>query len=155
MILISHRGNIDGPEKEFENDPKRIDFCIDLDFCVEIDFRIKDKKLYLGHDEAQYEIDEDWLIKRKNHLWVHCKERESFEYALKMRKLNCFWHNVDDYTMTSFGYVWAYPGKECCGSLCVAVMPEPHWSIEEFTRMPFIGICSDFAQDIRNHINTK
>lgn len=155
MILISHRGNVDGPEENIENSPKRINYCIDLGYSVEIDLRIKDKKLYLGHDEAQYEIDENWLLERKNNLWVHCKERESFEYALKMRKLNCFWHNVDDYTMTTWGYVWAYPGKECCGSLCIAVMPEPYWSKEEFTRMPFIGICSDFVNDIQNHINTK
>lgn len=155
MILISHRGNIEGPEKHLENDPKRIDLCINLGYHVEIDLRIKNKKLCLGHDEAQYEIDENWILERKNNLWVHCKEKESFEYALKMRKLNCFWHNTDDYTMTTWGYVWAYPGKECCGSLCIGVMPDNHWSIEEFTRMSFFGICSDFVEDIQNHINTK
>ena len=30
-----------------------------------------------------------------------------------MSKMNChyFWHQEDDYTITSKGIIWAYPGK--------------------------------------------
>jgi hypothetical protein len=155
MILISHRGNIDGPEEKSENDPKRIDLCINLGYCVEIDLRVKNKKLYLGHDEAQYEIDENWLLQRKNNLWVHCKEKESFNEALKLRRLNCFWHDTDDYTMTSFGYVWAYPGKESVGSMCIAVMPERCWAPEETLKKSFFGICTDEIDKYSEILNSK
>ena len=39
MIIISHRGNLDGPDKERENNPHFIDDCITKGFDVEIDLR--------------------------------------------------------------------------------------------------------------------
>ena len=29
----------------------------------------------------------------------------------KIQNFNYFWHQEDDYTLTSEGYVWVYPGK--------------------------------------------
>jgi hypothetical protein len=155
MILISHRGNLIGPEPEFENSPQRIDECIENNFQVEIDLRFENNKFYLGHDATQYEVDSGWLIQRNQFLWVHCKDHLAFSEALKLKKLNCFWHNIDDYTMTNFGYVWAYPGKKEVGNLCIGVMPELHNSIEEIVKMKYFGVCSDFVQSIQDHINTK
>ena len=39
MILIAHRGNIDGPNPEMENNPQYIDKAIDSGYNVEIDVR--------------------------------------------------------------------------------------------------------------------
>ena len=39
MILISHRGNLDGKELSFENRPDYIDKAIRHGFDVEIDIR--------------------------------------------------------------------------------------------------------------------
>jgi hypothetical protein len=50
MILISHRGNINGIESNNENNPEYIQKALDLVYNVEVDLRIKDNKLYLGHD---------------------------------------------------------------------------------------------------------
>ena len=52
-----------------------------------------------------------------------------------------FFHNEDDYTLTSTGWIWAYPGK--LGSLrTVAVMPENYMTEVTF----FDAVCSDYVE---------
>ena len=52
MKLISHRGNLRGPEPLKENTLDHILSALRF-FEVEIDVSAQSKKLYLGHDEAQ------------------------------------------------------------------------------------------------------
>ena len=54
MILISHRGNIDGPNSKLENNPTYIDRALDKGFNVEIDLWVYEKEFFLGHDEPTY-----------------------------------------------------------------------------------------------------
>ena len=54
MIYISHRGNINGPNKKLENNPNYITDAINKGFDVEIDVNYKNSNFYLGHDKAQY-----------------------------------------------------------------------------------------------------
>jgi len=42
MIIISHRGNINGPLVDKENRPSYIDSAIKLDYDVEVDLRIEE-----------------------------------------------------------------------------------------------------------------
>ena len=53
MIIISHRGNLYGPDKENENKPGQIQKVLNLGYYVEIDVWLFDWKLYLGHDMKQ------------------------------------------------------------------------------------------------------
>ena len=53
MILIAHRGNIDGPS-EMENHPDHIQKALDAGFHVEVDAWVIDGEIFLGHDEPQY-----------------------------------------------------------------------------------------------------
>ena len=57
MILISHRGNIDGKNLEQENSPKYIDNAISLGYDVEVDIWLIGRELYLGHDNPDYQIE--------------------------------------------------------------------------------------------------
>jgi hypothetical protein len=52
--------------------------------------------------------------------------------------LNYFWHQEDDVTLTSKGYIWAYPGKQPIKN-SIAVMPE----LKNDNLSECIGICSD------------
>jgi hypothetical protein len=52
MVLISHRGNIDGVNQNFENQPNYIDDAIKAGYDVEVDIWYIGGKLYLGHDTA-------------------------------------------------------------------------------------------------------
>lgn len=150
MILIAHRGNIQGPTPSLENDPSYVKQALDLGFSVEIDLRVKNGKFYLGHDYAQYKIDEEFLTENKNKLWVHCKDSKALEKSIELN-LNCFWHSVDDYTLTSYGYVWCFPGKEIVGTRSIVVLPELYRSVSSIeAEGNMIGICSDYVLDIQN-----
>jgi hypothetical protein len=143
MILISHRGNIDGKIVERENHPDYIDKAINLGYDVEIDMWWIDGKTYLGHDVPQYEVDDEWLTKRINKLWVHCKNIELLNW-IRSTTLHYFWHEEDTLTLTSKNQIWAYPGKQpILGS--IAVMPE----INKDNISLCIGICSDYIKNYK------
>ena len=57
MKLISHRGNLKGPNPQTENHPDQIVECIKKGYDVEIDVRLIDGKPWLGHDDRQYNVD--------------------------------------------------------------------------------------------------
>ena len=91
MILISHRGNINGPIPESENNPKYIDNTICLGYEVEIDMWWVNNKIYLGHDKPQYEVSDEWLSKRIHKLWIHCKNTELLNW-IKNTSLHYIWN---------------------------------------------------------------
>lgn len=113
MIKIAHRGNINGPKPGLENAPGYLLDAITAGFDVEVDIWYLDGAFYLGHDEAIYQIQDDFLIKIGNYAWFHCKNLEALvEFNTVYPQLNYFWHQGDDYTLTSQGYIWTYPERE-------------------------------------------
>jgi hypothetical protein len=148
MIYISHRGNINGKKPHLENKPEYIDTAIQLGFDVEVDVWYIDGKWWLGHDGPQYEIDFDWLDDRSERLWVHCKNKQSVEYLVEndyeAANINWFWHEEDTMTLTSFNYVWAYPGKQPIKK-SIAVMPEMYK--DDISQC--IGVCSDIINEFK------
>jgi len=144
MVLISHRGNIDGKIIERENHPTYIDEAIALEYDVEIDVWMIEGVLYLGHNEPQYGVTQHWLNERYQNLWIHCKNVEAMEWFNMIGGFNYFWHQEDTLTLTSMNVIWAYPGKQPIkGS--IAVMPEIHNdNLDEC-----IGICSDYINDYK------
>jgi hypothetical protein len=147
MISISHRGNINGRIENYENRPEYIDDTIRLGYDVEVDVWVVDGVLFLGHDEPQYGIDMNWINKRKKQLWIHCKNIEAIEFAYWFKddeNLNFFWHQEDTLTLTSRGYIWAYPGKQPIKN-SIAVMPE----IYNDNITDCIGVCSDYISNYK------
>ena len=124
MKLIAHRGNIFGPNPLEENNPEYIETAIADGYDVEIDVRWEDYQFYLGHDEPQYYVPMTWLVKRKDKLWIHCKDFKSLDiFSNNTIDFNFFWHEEDKFTLTSKGYIWTYPGQSYCSN-SVIVMPE-------------------------------
>lgn len=144
MKLISHRGNIKGKAENEENKPQYIDFAIDLGYNVEVDVWLKNGIWYLGHDIPQYQINYNWLKERKSKLWVHCKNLECLENCENAIELHYFWHELDTVTLTSQGFIWAYPGKQPIKN-SIAVMPEIFGDNIENC----IGICSDYISNYK------
>jgi hypothetical protein len=147
MILISHRGNINGRIEPCENEPTYINLAIKKGYDVEIDIWYKDDTLWLGHDKPQYCIDFGWIRDRISKIWIHCKNIDAMIYLKKIEyPINYFWHQEDDVTITSLGYFWTYPGKQLtCNS--IAVMPET----KEFENIEIsYGICSDRIEKYKN-----
>jgi hypothetical protein len=144
MKLISHRGNINGPNTVRENSPYYIMEVIAMGYEVEIDIWVKDNLFYLGHDNLQYSISKEWLNDRIDKLWIHCKNIEAMEWFNISGKFNYFWHQEDTVTLTSKGYIWAYPGKQPIKN-SIAVMPE----LYNDNLNSCIGICSDYIQNYK------
>ena len=140
MILISHRGNINGRLESYENEPSYIDLSIKKGFDVEVDIWYVESNLWLGHDKPKYPIDLKWLIDRSSILWIHCKNIDALMYLKDSGfPLNYFWHQEDDVTITSLGYFWTYPGKKLTKN-SIAVMPETN----NFENIEIsLGVCSD------------
>jgi len=145
MILISHRGNINGKLPEKENHPDYILAAIQAGYEVEIDVWFKDGKFMLGHDEPQYDFPFELMQNHYSKLWLHCKNLEALEMFLTLdatgSKLNYFWHESDKVALTSKNIMWAYPGTQPLkGS--IAVLPE--WKEDDVSQCA--GICSDYIE---------
>ncbi|KKM93191.1 hypothetical protein LCGC14_1210860 [marine sediment metagenome] len=141
MILIAHRGNINGPNIMDENKPSYIEDAIDQGYDVEIDVWLLDGKYYLGHDEPSYVVGLEFLGMKS--LWIHCKNYEALQ-DLSQRDLNVFFHTDEDYVLTSKNYIWAYPGK-LGNKHTICVMPE--WG--DYSIDGFAGVCSDYIGDYK------
>ncbi len=139
MILISHRGNVDGPIESRENSPNYIMEAIGLGFDVEVDVWYRDNSWYLGHDYPKYNIDITWLLERESKLWIHCKNVESL-IEIKNYCLHYFWHESDEFTLTSKNYIWAYP-REIPIKKSIVLLPEINQNIVDGCK----GVCSDYV----------
>ena len=143
--LISHRGNITGPQPTFENKIRYINNALKKGYEVEIDVWYIDGQWNLGHDEPQERINASFFQRRG--FWVHAKSIEAFLNLQKIYGVNYFFHQKDDYTLTSIGWCWAYPGKQVIpGFNTIAVLPE----IYNTDVKNFAGICSDFIENYKD-----
>ena len=143
MIYISHRGNLTGKQPERENTIEYIDEALAKGYHCEIDLWFIDREFYLGHDEPQYLV-EQWSFLHNERLWCHAKNYDALQALLNM-DIHCFWHQEDDYTVTSKGWIWAYPNKPG-NKRTIAVMPE----IDDMDVTAFDGICSDYIERYKN-----
>ena len=142
MNLISHRGNIDGPQSDKENSPNYINEAIEAGYNVEIDIWFVNNKWYLGHDNPIYEIKYNFLFDSR--FWLHAKNGEAF-YKLfndKNYGFNVFWHTTEDWILTSKKHIWTFPNKYLFpNSICV--LPELGYDGDI---KKCYGICSDFIK---------
>ena len=134
MILIAHRGNINGPG-EYENGQKYCQEAIDDGYNVEIDVWYTDT-WWTGHDRPQYRVDPDFLLKKE--VWCHAKNIEALKKLLELGA-HCFFHQNDPVTLTSKQYIWTYPTQPLTEkSICV--LPE----LQKMDVDGCAGICSDY-----------
>jgi hypothetical protein len=146
MKLIAHRGLTSGPNSNLENHPDQIMLALNQGYDCEIDLWILDNQYYLGHDAPTYEI--DWKFLENRGLWIHAKNIEALYVLGADNRLNFFWHQEDDFTLTSQGHIWTYPGKSITNN-SVVVLPE--WHDPEFKNLDLncYGICSDYILKIK------
>lgn len=145
-LYISHRGNISGPNAETENTKKAIDYTLHKYDC-EIDIWLVDRVFYLGHDSPKEKVDLQYLLDRQSSLWIHCKNVEALYALTEFDGLTCFFHDKDDCTLTSNGYIWTYPGKVLTPrSICVL----PEWGMDSCDISNACGVCSDYIERYAN-----
>lgn len=143
---IAHRGNTDGPNPDLENSPYYLMDAIDLGFDVEVDVWVVDGVISFGHNGPSYShIPESFLLEIGSYAWYHCKNLEALEFFTEtFPHLNYFYHDKDDYTLTSQGYIWTYPEK-FFGKRSVVVNLEQEYS---YVGHELYGVCGDYAPKI-------
>jgi hypothetical protein len=150
MFIIAHRGLLDGPNKELENRPDQIEKAIAEGFDVEVDVWHIGSKLWSGHDAPTYEL--PWKFLDKKELWIHCKDFSTLEHMVKQwgMRPHYFWHQKDDFTLTSNGHIWTYPGRALSED-SVCVLPETYLDLDYyiFTDKECAGVCTDYPRKIK------
>lgn len=147
MKLIAHRGLFNGPDVNLENRPEQIELAISQGYDCEIDLTVVNNSLYLGHDFSDYHIEPVFLEKYKNNLWIHAKNLDAL-YWLSSTDYNYFWHQNDDFVLTSHKYIWSYPGKEL-RSNSIMLMPEWNTLDIDIHNLGCYGICSDYVSQFK------
>ena len=96
--LISHRGNVLGPNPSKENHPEYILNAL-KNYDVEIDVWFENKNFYLGHDVPKYEVSKLFLFNEK--FIIHAKSLETFLELEKYSDLEVFYQNQEDVVVTT------------------------------------------------------
>ena len=107
LIKIAHRGNRSGRKVEWENNPLYLSEAIEAGYYCEVDVWFLNDRYYLGHDEAEYPVDESDL--ENENFICHAKNIEALHQMLKKPNIHCFFHDKDYCTLTSRNWVWKYP----------------------------------------------
>lgn len=162
MILISHRGNINGPVPERENKPAQIDMAIDMGYHVEIDIwgqwavdnNSKHASLHLGHDMPEVEgISFDWLRQRQSKLFVHAKNYLALNFLItdsinRQGKIRFFFHEKERYSLiANTSLVWCHDLTEVNNFSIVPLLSRQDISLWEGKKV--FGICSDYVQELK------
>ena len=142
MLLIAHRGNIFGPNPEMENTPEYIEKAISKGFDVEIDVRYWDDKILLGHDNGEIEIPAKWIEGYADKLWIHCKNLQALRY-FNDTEFNYFWHQEDDFTLTSQNIIWTYPRQNVTDKSVIVC--QTLQECEDYANSSAFGVCSDYV----------
>ena len=139
MKLISHRGNTSGPDPLEENKPSYITSALQGGYDVEIDVWKINNQWLLGHDGPQYKTTMEYLLQKN--LLVHAKNLEALKELLQTGGVHCFWHQEDQYTISSHGVIISYPGC-AVGSNTICMKPE---LLSLDTISGCYGLCSDYV----------
>ena len=142
MIKIAHRGNYKGRVSERENTVSYLEEAIAAGYDVEVDAWLIGKEWHLGHDFPGEVVPLSFF--ERPCIWTHAKNLVGYVSLYNNPKVHTFWHNKDDFAITSKGIKWAkthvltYDG--------VMVMPEfndYHTQLIKDRHIDPIGICSD------------
>ena len=138
MKIISHRGNTSGPNKEYENHPNVISSLLKKNIDCEIDVWFIENKFYLGHDFPQYEVEESYILQKG--LWCHAKNLEALYEMNKKNDIHFFWHENDDYALTSKNIIWTYPDKKTTNKSIIVDLNK-NWRNKNYN---CLGVCVDW-----------
>ena len=144
MLIISHRGNLNGPQPQDENRLDYIENALKQGFNAEIDIWMKGRNLYLGHDYPAYYLkNKDYRILFSKKIWVHAKNLQALNFLIKNKKINCFFHKGDFSTLTTKKFMWMFPVK---GNYprAIFVLPELKKNLN-LSKSNFKGVCTDYC----------
>ena len=151
MKLISHRGNIDGPIPEIENNPLYIKKAIELGYDVEIDIRLHNDELFLGHDTPDYRVDIPWLFMLSDKLWIHTKNFEALNLLIDIHDLKVFYHQLESHTIINNSkIIWSHNLIEASIKSIIPLLSDN--DIDKWVKKDVYGVCSDYVNKLKGNI---
>lgn len=154
MIIISHRGNLNGPNPDRENDPAYILEAIGAGFEVEADIWEICGIFMLGHDKpsriSSVSIDENMRKK----ILFHAKNIYAAVAISQTTNWHFFCHQGDPFVLTSKGYIWQHDLS----------LPLTYRSIIPLITMEAIkahrnfnvhAVCTDYPVKLREMLSNK
>ena len=139
MIFISHRGSLNGPNPDQENKPEYIMNTLNQGCPVEIDVWRERGQWMLGHDFPEHATTMEFISNPD--FYIHAKNLEAL-MSLTSTDLHYFWHEEDDFTLTSKNFIWTYPKKQVTGRSIVVC--NQMQDIDAYLRTNAYGICTDY-----------
>jgi hypothetical protein len=100
-----------------------------------------DSIFWLGHDTPQHEVNIEWLLNRKDKLWVHCKNFEALTKLVET-ELRVFYHKEEEYTIISDKHIWAHNLKSIDDKCIIPLLSKNE--LENWKPVKVYGICSDY-----------
>ena len=79
-------------------------------------------------------------------FWCHAKNFEALNRLLKIRA-NCFWHENDEYTLTSNNKIWTFPEKRV--TINSIIVCHTKQETKKMSKKDIYGICSDYVGEIK------
>jgi hypothetical protein len=88
----------------------------------------------------------DYLVTLKTRLWIHCKNLQASTELYRYRGFNYFFHDKDDYVLTSQGNVWTYPKPQNVFSYNQVLLDfYPNVDFEKYKLLGIHGVCVDYV----------
>jgi hypothetical protein len=82
---------------------------------------------------------------------VSCKNAQALEYLVQRKNLICFWHQDDEFTLTSNGYIWVHGNTRELPKNSICVLPEIRKNNEGLEKC--YAICSDFVERYKRNFS--
>lgn len=153
MLIISHRGNVNGPVSQCERD--HVENALLSGFDVEVDVRSNMWRLYVGHDEALYELPREWVrTDIASRLWFHAKDRRCHD-ALALVGHRVFMHEDEPYgSVVPDGLAWIHPRsnnieippKIVAYSVLLDIEGHPRVDRSKLSTLPY-AVCTDWCYE--------
>ena len=135
-----------GPNDQRENNIDYVMNALFSGFDIEVDLWVMDNGLWLGHDKPSYSLPNSSIL-LDDRIWVHTKNLKAADYCKKYG-INFFWHQTDDFTITSKGFFWTYPGKDLSKN-SIAVLPE---TVDNWDYSMCYGVCTDYPHRVEERL---
>lgn len=166
MRIISHRGNLYGPDKEKENTENYLLEALNSGFDLEFDIWYFASKFWLGHDmpKRSFSVDSviQWASRYQNqNFYVHCKNTWALENILIIEKSNIipFFHDIDHCILLRNNTIWVHPNavssisKKNRSIAVISYCKRIGYHIDyDIDTTDFYGICTDYPIDVRNSL---
>ena len=146
--LISHRGNLSGPEPHRENTTAFIDEAINAGYWVEVDVWKNEDGLWLGHDGPNHLTSLQWLLDKKKDLIVHSKDIGTLSRMLESG-MSTFYHSRESHAIiANLNLIWSHDISNFSKKSIIPLMEKK--DIDSFSQLTEViknnsvfGICSD------------